>query len=95
MEDILNAIEELVEEARISGAHPDEPTNYREAHAALCSAIRSYGDERATAERERAAQVAHNRATQWDAIKAAQPHDVTAAARWREACGIARLILAP
>jgi len=65
MEDILNAIEELVEEARISGAHPDEPTNYREAHAALCSAIRSYGDERAKEARERCAQTVEAAAKRW------------------------------
>lgn len=54
MDDILNAIEDLTEEARISGAHPDEPTNYKEAHAALLSLIRTLLTQERAAERERA-----------------------------------------
>lgn len=50
MDDILNAIDDLTEEARISGAHPDEPTNYKEAHAALMTLITAYAaQERAAA----------------------------------------------
>lgn len=58
-----------------------------------------YGAAQAATERERTAQVAHDRAVEWDAIKAAHDGDgatfATADARWREACDIAALILAP
>lgn len=51
-------------------------------------------------ERERCARIAHDRATQWDAIKESRPDDppatlAAADARWHEACDIAALILAP
>jgi predicted anti-sigma-YlaC factor YlaD len=89
MEDILCAIEELVEEARISGAHPDEPTNYQEAHAALCSAIRSYGDACAAAERGRINRMLHEHVKSRAQYS---PDDATARGRFLEASDIAELV---
>lgn len=77
MEDILNAIEVLCAECRISGETPDYSTNYREAYERLVALIRSYGDAREKVGRANAAAYLERRAAEIE-----DGQDVASPAAW-------------